>query len=275
VKDQEEPIFTPVEQADHGFGFVQGEWFRTSEDRTSPDGLSLIHPVLGFIDSINYSLSQADQAVAYSHEPQLGVKGMDETELENLIHSSTKAWNLGREGSAEFIEANLGGVEKGIELRDKMRLGIQDITRIIMLDPEKMQSAAQSGKAMEVMHGPLVELVEELRAQVEDRIKALCLKMSAALVILRDRGFEEVLTFPPAWQPTSWNVTLTWHPIFPPTIEDLQKKVSVGVQVANASIISRETVMRFIAKDFGVENIEEEAAKVAAQPVINPFAGGF
>jgi hypothetical protein len=32
--------------------------------------------------------------------------------------------------------------------------------------------------------------------------------------------------------------------------------------------------MKWLAKDFGIEDIEEEKAKIAAQPVINPF-GGF
>ena len=37
---------------------------------------------------------------------------------------------------------------------------------------------------------------------------------------------------------------------------------------------SRATLTRWLAKDFGVENIEEEVAKVGTQKVINPF-GGF
>jgi hypothetical protein len=275
VQDGSEPLFSVVEEVTHGFGFVQGEWFRTCETRDSFDGVSLIEPVLPFMDSINYSLSQADKAVSYSHEPQLGVNGLDEFEAETLIRSASRAWNLGREGKAEYIEANMGGVEKGIELRDKMRLGIQDITRVILLDPEKVVSAAQSGKAMEVMHGPLVELVLELRTQIEDRLRNVLMKMAMALLIMRERGVEEVLQFPQGWEPKDFDLILQWHPVFPPTVEDLQKKVSLGVSVANASLISRESITRYLAKDFGVENVEEEVAKITAQPVINPFAGGF
>ncbi len=274
VQNNSEPVFEPIEVAEHGFGFVQGEWFRTSESRDTPDGQSLIAPVLPFFDALNYSLSQADQAVAYSHEPQLGINGMDEAEVTELIKSATKAWNLGREGKAGFIEANLSGVEAGTELRSRMALHIQEITRIVLLDPEKALGAAQSGKAMEILHGPLVELVDELRAQVEDRVRNLVLKMSAALLILRQRGVEEVMQFPAGWKPTAMDLVLAWPPIFPPTMEDLQKKVQVASSASSGSLISRETLTGWLAKDFGVEDVEAEVAKVAAQPVINPF-GGF
>jgi len=66
----------------------------------------------------------------------------------------------------------------------------------------------------------------------------------------------------------------SWPPIFPQTIEDLQKKASLVNTVTAGNLISRETGTRFLARDFGVDNVEEEVQKIAAQPVINPF-GGF
>lgn len=271
-----EPVFEETERADHDFGFVQGEWFRTTEDKHSPDGESLIgdEGIRGFIDSINYSLSQGDQSVAYAQEPQLVIKGMDVDEIDNLIKSSTKAWNLGRDGEAAFVESTLTGIEKAIELRDKMKANIADLARVVMLDPEKIVGSAQSAKAMEVLHGPLVDLVHELRPVIEKSICSLVTKMAVCVLILQQRGVNEVMEIPKGWAPKSLNITPLWAPIFPMTMEDLQKKVSVAVQAANNTIISRETMLSWVAKDFGIEDLEEEKAKIAAQPVINPF-GAF
>ena len=112
------------------------------------------------------------------------------------------------------------------------------------------------------------------KKQIEKTILNLTLKMALTNLIQNQRGAPVPVTIPPGYKPTSLDVNVSWPPIFPPTMEDIQKKVTVGVSVANASIISRETITRWLAQEFDVENIEDEVAKVAAQPVINPF-GAF
>lgn len=273
-KDEQEPKFEVEQVAEHKLGFVQAEWMRTSENPNTIDGDSLLTDILGFVDELNYNLSQSSTAIQYNQDPQLLLKGMDEEEVEALIRSSQKGWNLGREGDANFLEAGMSGVEAAAEFRDKIRLGVQDLARVVMLDPEKMVGHAQSAKAMEVLHGPMVELIEEMRPMVEKNIQALMLKMTLATLIQSQRGVITPITVPPGYQPKSLNLTLDWPEIFPPTMEDLRTKVSIATQVASGNIISRETMMKWLAKDFGVENIEEEIERVANQPVINPF-GGF
>lgn len=274
--DGQEPEFVEVARLEHGLGFVQGEWFRTcqAQDKDDPDGYGFVSDITDFIDEINYSLSQSSQAVGYNQDPQLAFKGMDESELGNLIRSSLKAWNMGREGEASFIESNLTGVERAIELRDKIKLNIQDITRIVMLDPEKIVGSAQSAKAMEVLHGPLKDLIDELRLSLEPVLKNLVLKMSLLILIANRNGMDVPLEIPAGYAPKSLALELDWPPIFQQTMEDLQKKVQVVSAATSANLISRESGTRFLAKDFGIENVDEEIQKIAAQPIINPF-GGF
>jgi hypothetical protein len=269
-----EPAFTVVAVADHNLGFVQAEWFKTGDVPNSIDGYSLIQDITDFIDELNYSLSQSSNAIQYNQDPQLALKGMDEDEMDKLIRSSAKAWNLGREGSAEFLEAGMNGVTAASELRDKIRTSIQDLTRVVMLDPEKIVGSAQSAKAMEVLHGPLVELIDELRPQLEKHLTALILKMAFTNFIAASRGMEVPIPIPPGYAPLSLDISTTWPEVFAPTMQDLQQKVSIATSVAAGNIISRETMTKWLAKEFGVENIEEEIAKIAAQPTLNPF-GSF
>jgi hypothetical protein len=44
--------------------------------------------------------------------------------------------------------------------------------------------------------------------------------------------------------------------------------------VSQASLISRETLTRWLAKDFDVQDVEAEIEKIANQPSLNPF-GAF
>lgn len=271
-----EPVFEVASQVDHELGFVQGEWFRTTEEKFSPDGYSLISDLTDFIDEINYSLSQSSQSVSYNQDPQTIINGLDEEEVQSLIRSSTKAWNMGREGDAKMMESGMGGVKAAIEMRDKIRLGIQDISRVVLMDPEKMVSHAQSGRALEVLHGPFVELLSELRPMVERGLRNLILKMAISILIMNDRGAEVPVVIPPGYRPQSLDIKMDWPPVFPLSMADLKEMIGVVTAATAGNILSREWGTRWLAKikEFQVDDVEVELQRVATQPVINPF-GGF
>jgi len=273
-KADSDPHFTIKSQADHDLGFVQAEWVKTGDKSNSIDGDSVLADIMDFIDELNYSLSQSSTAIQYNQDPQLTLQNMDEDEIDKLIRSSMKAWNLGREGQAAFLEAGMSGVEAADGFRDKVKLNIQDITRVVMLDPEKIVGSAQSAKAMEVLHGPMVELVEELRPQMEKHLQNLVLKMAFTNLILDSRGGDTPVPIPPGYKPQSLDLNISWPPIFAPTMQDLQQKVAIAVSAASGNLISREAMTKWLAKDFDIESVEEEVMKIDNQKVINPF-GGF
>lgn len=273
-KKDGEPEFEVEQVVEHKLGFVQGEWFRTSVENNNIDGMSVLADSLGFIDELNYNMSQSSTAISYNQDPQMTLSNMDEDDVEKLIRSSQKAWNLGKEGQAEFLESTLNGVASAMEFRDKMRLAIQDVSRVVLLDPEKAVAHSQSGRAMEILHAPMLELIYELQPQVEENIKNLLLKIALATLIQNERGAQVPVTIPEGFKVQSLNVSVSWPDVFPKTMQDLQSKVSVASTASSANLISRETLTRWLAEEFDVQNVEEEVAKVNAQPVINPF-GGF
>lgn len=274
------PDFQEVERNEHGLGWVQGEWFRTEKHKFSPDGPAIFADVLDFIDDLNYSLSQTSQAVAYNQEPQLAVNGVDEDELDNLIRSSQKAWNLGKDGKAAFVNSDLKGVEQAGNTRDHFRNRMLEVVRVVILDAEKIVGNAQSGKAMELMHGPLVELIDELRGIVEPNLRNLLVKLGLTLLAFGERGQDTVLDVPNGYIPSSLDLTLQWPAIFPVTIDDIKNKIAAAAQATTAKILSREWATRWIAQDVGIEDVEEELQRIAAEPDLNPFGsfgggGGF
>lgn len=271
---REEVPFQVVSTAEHGLGFVQGEWLRTTMAMRDVDGPGLTEDITGFIDEINYTLSQSSQAVSYNQDPQLVINGMTEDELEELVRSSQKAWNLGKDGKADFVESDLSGVERAGQFADRIRLGISDIARVVFNDPEKMNMQALSGKAMEIMNAPLVELVDELRPVYGPAVKKLTLKMGAANIAMLERGEPAPVNVPAGWSPKSLDIQEEWPPIFQATMVDLRDKVQVTALATNANLISRASGTRYIAKDFNVEDVDAELAAIEAQPILNPF-GAF
>jgi hypothetical protein len=271
-QDPDDVQFAEVARADHNFGFVQGEWFTTTGD---PEGYGLCEDITDFIDELSYSLSQSSKAVSYNQDPQLTLSNMTEDEIGTLVRSSTKAWNLGKDGKGEFIESNMSGVERAMDLRDKVRMNIQDITRVVLLDPDKIIGSAQSGKAMEVLHGPLKDLIDELRMPVGTSFKRLVLKMGYANLLAQAGGIPAAIPLPPGYVPQSMAFELKWPPLFEQTLDDLKNKVAIATQASTANIIARATATKFVAEDFGIEDVDAEQALIAAQPIFNPFGGGF
>jgi hypothetical protein len=273
-----DPDFKVVEENEHGLGWVQGEWFRTSKHKFTPDGDALIGDILDFLDDMNYSLSQTSQAISYNQEPQLTVNNVDADELDELINSSQKAWDLGREGEAKFVESTMTGVEQARESRTESRQFMLEVVRCVLHDPEKMIANAQSGVALNVLNAPLVELIDELRTQMEPQFVNLLIKVGMSMVELSDRGEETALEIKPGFMPTSLDITCQWPAIYPLTIDDIQKKVMTANSAAQAHIVSHATLTKWVAPDFGVENVDEELQQIQTEaetmPWLNPF-GAF
>lgn len=274
---QSEPEFQVVSSVDHSLGFVQGEWFRFGENTYDVDGTTnpTIYEIRDFIDAINYNLSQSDSATAYGLDPQLVLSGLDESEVDELIKSSTKAWLLGRpENKAEFLEVAGSGVKTAAETEARLMKKAADAARVVFLDPEKMVASAQSGKAMEVMHAPMVEMINELRPWFEKGMINLLQKITATMVLLNQMGADLALEMPKAWEPLSLDIICKWPPIFPLTIQDMQQIVSIALQASNGNIIARDTAAKWIQSqgvDFGVEDWEQETAKINSQKTFGGF----
>lgn len=270
------PDFEEVQKVDHNLGFVQGEWFRFGSNEHSPDGENdpMTCTMKGFIDAFNYSLSQSDSAASYGMDPQLVIKGMTEDEVDSFIKSTSKAWLMGREGSAEHLEVGGSGITAAGVLRDELYTKSQHASRIVLLDPEKIVGSAQSGKAMEVLHGPLVELINELRPWMEKSMVNLLKKMIVTILSYTNQGFETSYTMPPGWTPKSLEFQTKWPPIFELTTQDMQQLLMLAVQGANANIVSRYSALKWLQSkgiDFGVEDLEAEQQLVATQPRFSTF----
>lgn len=266
------PTFNVVSETQHDLGWVQGEWFVTHDDKHDFDGYSIFGDILDFIDELNYSLSQSSQSNAYNQEPQLTVTKIDGDELEALVKSSTKAWNLGREGEAKYLETTGKGMQMANELRDKMRRFALDVSRVELQDPEK-SAGVQSGEALKLLNAPLCELVDELRAVIEPKFVNLLIKIAMSCLHFNALGEETILETPPGYIPSSLDLTVAWPPIFPATLADISSAASAANQLSTSQIISRDSLTRWIAQMIpSIDNVEEELDKISKQePLPSPF----
>ena len=146
---------------------------------------------------------------------------MQVDELENLIKSKDKSWSLGQEGDAQFLELSNTGVASAMEVEMHLQRKAQEITRAIMHDPDKIVGAAQSAKAMEVLNGPLVELINELRPMFGKHL----IKLVKKIVIICNSG--DVTNaikwrIPDGFDIEQDKINLEWGEIFPPSSKHTQ-----------------------------------------------------
>jgi hypothetical protein len=271
------PTFEIVSQNQHGLGWVQGEWFVTHSDKFDYDGYGLFSDILGFIDDLNYSLSQSSQASSYNQEPQLVFNKMDEDEIDKLIKSSQKAWNLGREGEAKYLETDLKGIEAAENLRDKLHTLMLNVVRVVIQDPEQTSGQAMSGDAIRQLMAPMLELIDELRTEVEPNFTNLLIKIGMTALHYNAMGMQTNVQTPPNYMPSSLDITVQWPSIVPATLADIVQIATACNTLAMAQVVSRESLTKWVASQTSIiDNPDEELKKIAAQPPPpNPFGGGF
>ena len=270
------PVFSPVDSVEHGLGFVQGQWFKLSTDPRVLDGDSLIQDILDLTDSLSYNLSQSDRASEYGNDPQTIFSGLTVDELESLVKSKDRAWALGREGSAQFLEISGTGLQNATEQDRRIRQAAQEITRAIFHDPEKITGSAQSAVAMKVLYAPLVDFILEVRPIVEHSMIKLITKIFLLFIKFNSQGVQLPIQMPANYNPKSIDISVKWKDVFPMTIQDFQQLSTVLTSLSNANIISRETVLEKLSQYpwLKIDDIQQEVSKVDNQKQFYSFFGG-
>ena len=140
-----------------------------------------------------------------------------------------------------------------------------------MHDPEKFSAHAQSGKALELMNEPMVDLIDEKRVFLEKFMVAATLKIMAMHIFYNNQGMITDVPVSPTFQPKSLDITVDWQPVFPLTTDDLQKTVNLYTSLTNANIMSRQTALEKLSKYFDIEDIEREIQIVNTQQQFNTW----
>ena len=131
------PAFQVVQRVNHNLDFVQGEWVKATKDFRMVDGPSLLEDILDFSDCLNYLFTMSDSATKYNIDPQVIFSGVDAENLQDLVKAKEKAWALGHDGSANFLEVSGTGVSTAVDVSKETIQRVQDATRVILHDPER------------------------------------------------------------------------------------------------------------------------------------------
>lgn len=247
----------------HGLGFVPIVWIRNLPGGDDIDGLpTFCEEAIDTQIEIDYQLSQGGRGLKYSSDPTLLIKEPAGGAGEPVVKGGANAIVVDEKGDAKLLEINGKANEAVLEYVKFLRETALENMHGNRASPEKM-SAAQSGRAMEMMMQPLVWLADRLRISYGERgiaeAAGMVIKASHHVALRLESG-DKVGPFD-----ADQTVSLRWPRWFPPTAIDLMNLADTLTTLCGGGLMSRETAVKVLAAQYDIDDAAAEAALVEAE----------
>ena len=247
----------------HGLGFVPVVWVRNlpglSATGDPNDGACTFRSAIETQIEIDYQLSQAGRGLKYSSDPTLLIKEPASADTE-IVKGAGNALVVSEKGDAKLLE--IGGTASAavIEYVRTLREFALESVHGNRANADRL-TAAQSGRALELMNQGLIWLADNLRVSYgEGALLQLARMVLRASNTYRLKVYgAEIATLDPAAR-----LTLKWPRWYPPTAEDRQRDAQTLATLAASGQISRETAVKSIADTYDIEDVPAELVRISA-----------
>jgi len=258
-----EPVIDLTRSIRHGFGFVPIVWIRNLPGPSSTgdpaDGACTFRAAIETQIEIDYQLSQAGRGLKYSSDPTLLIKEPAATDSE-IIKGAGNALVVSEKGDAKLLE--IGGTASAAVIeyvRTLRELALESIHGN-RANADRL-TAAQSGRALELMNQGLIWLADNLRIGYgEYALLSLARMVLRASNVYQLRAMDREL---PAMDVTT-RLSLKWPRWYPTTADDRQKDAQTLSTLAGAGQISRESAVKAIADTYDIEDVPAELQRISS-----------
>ena len=253
------PIEDTAQTHFHGLGCVPMVWIRNLPGGAWPDGGCTFRAAIETMIEIDYQLSQAGRGLKYSSDPTLLIKepaGMEGT----VVKGAGNALIVSEKGDAKLLEIGGTAAQAVIDYVRTLREFALEAVHGNRASPERL-SAAQSGRAMELMNQGLLWLADNLRVSYGGGLVRLARMVARASnrFPLQARGRD----IAPIAQETRW--VLKWPRWAMPVAEDRERDARTLATLRASGQISRLTALKSIADIYDIEDVEAEMKRIAEE----------
>ena len=242
----------------HGLGFVPMVWIKNLPGGKGVDGApTMTREAINTVIEADYQLSQVGRGLKYSQDPTLILKEPAVDAEGRIVKAPGNALQVGEGGDAKLLEINGSAAKVVLEYVHALRDVALESMHGNRSNPDKM-SAAQSGRALELMHQALIWLADKLRISYGEgallQLLNMVIKASQKLeIIVDDKKLKGI---------KAEKLTLVWPAWFPPTHEDKMNQATALSTLTTAKVISTETATKAIAADYDIEDVKSERERV-------------
>jgi hypothetical protein len=263
VSNSGTPMIDESRSVRHNLGFVPVVWIRNlpglSATGSTDDGACTFRAAIETQIEIDYQLSQVGRGLKYSSDPTLLIKEPASADRE-IIKGAGNALVVGEKGDARMLE--IGGTASAavIDYVRTLREFALESVHGNRANADRV-SAAQSGRALELLNQGLIWLADNLRISYGEG--AL---LQLARMILRAAQTYPVNILGESAGPLNpaARLTLKWPRWYAPTADDRQKDAQTLSTLAASGQISRETAVKSIADTYDIADVAAELDRIAS-----------
>ncbi len=263
----ENPKPTPDTQrvVTHSLGFVPVVWIKNLPGGDDIDGGCTFKDAIDTNIEIDYQLSQCGRGLKYSADPTLLIKEPASSDGA-MVKGAGNAIVVDKDGDAKLLEINGSAASAVIEYVQELRKIALESIHGNKADSDKL-SAAQSGRAMELLNQALVWLADRLRISYGEGALLSLLKMivkaSETFALVVDGEKVEPMK-------SDDKISLKWPAWFAPTQTDAQAKAATLTNLRDGHLMSTETAVGALAEDYDIEDVPAELAKIKQDRLDDP-----
>jgi Phage portal protein, SPP1 Gp6-like len=245
----------------HNLGQVPIVWIKNLPGRPQTgddnDGACTFAAAVHSQVEIDYQLSQAGRGLKYSSDPTLLLKDPALPDGD-IIKGAGNALIVSEKGDARLLE--IGGTASAAVIdyvRNLRELALEGIHGN-RASPDRL-SAAQSGRALELMNQGLIWLADNLRISYGE----VALLQLARLIAHASQKYtlivlgKQIDPIDPAI-----SLSLKWPRWYPTTADDRQKDAQSLVALVTAGCVSRETALKALATSYDIEFLDVETDSI-------------
>lgn len=244
----------------HNLGFVPIVWVRNLPGGDDIDGKPTFSTeVIDTQIEIDYQLSQAGRGLKYSSDPTLMIKEPAVDNDGKLIKGGGNAIVVDADGDVKMLEINGTAADAVLNYVRALREFGLESAHGNRVSADKI-SAAQSGRAMELMNQALIWLSDKLRISYGEGalLELLTMIANAQQVFKLVNKIGEQYPQMDATKP----LTLRWPAWYAPTYIDKQAEATTLNILYEAHLISQETAVGTVSQSYDVEDTIEELRKI-------------
>lgn len=277
-----EPVWEVAEVVQHKLGFCPVTWIQNIPNATDIDGYPDCHGIFEMTETIDKLLAQTDGALLANLDPTLAIF----TDAENVGSIKTGSDNtlrLRKGEEAKYLEIAAEGIKAGRAAANEYRDYALEVSQCVLERPGTVQRTATE---VERAYSSMFAKADILREQYcEFGVKRLLNMAIVAIKTLTEpkvsgntvtRGklalpkrVTHTDTGPQLSEhklgPGPYAMSMAWPAYFEPSAEDTQKAAGAAITAKVGGLIDSETATRYVAANFGVEDIKGTMQKVAKE----------
>lgn len=250
------PVIDDSRSVTHGLGFCPWVWIKNLPGGDEIDGACTFRGAIDTQIEIEYQLSLGARALKYSAAPTLMIKEPSDSRS-TLAAGDTII--VDKEGDAKWLEIDGSAANAVIDYVRVLREFALESVHGNRSNADKV-SAAQSGRALELLHQPLIWLADKLRTTYGE-----CgLLPLFAMVIKGSQKYPLKVRGKPVALKADVDLSLAWPRWFPATASDRSSDAGTLRTLTQSGLMSDETAIKQVAPVYDVPDVQAEITAIAA-----------